>query len=54
MVVAHLRVLSNSTYIRAQNDSMAALMLLYPSNGKFDGLRVRAQWAHQSPDFAGQ
>jgi hypothetical protein len=31
-----------------------ALMLLYPSNGKFDGLRVRVQWAHQSPDFAGQ
>jgi hypothetical protein len=32
MVVAYLRVLSNSTCIRAQNDSMAALSKHYPAN----------------------
>jgi hypothetical protein len=31
MVVAHLRVLSNSTYIRAQDDSMAALSKQSPT-----------------------
>ncbi|MGY4649622.1 hypothetical protein ACVWWN_003418 [Mycobacterium sp. URHB0021] len=31
MVVAHLRVLSNSTCIRAQNDSMAALSKQSPT-----------------------